>query len=83
MAALYGFSCKVYELAAMKQAELITSVDSDALLIALEPEAASFFCRTLSVHGFATSTSSPAFPSGTKYVIVDAGGEMLVQFSEF
>ena len=65
----------VVSLCNMKQAELITSVDSDALLIALEPEAASFYCRTLSVHEFAMSTSKPGFPSGTKYVIVDAGGE--------
>ena len=57
------------------QADLIPTVDSDSLMIALEPEAASFFCRTLSAHEYATSTKDPSFATGAKYVVVDAGGK--------
>ena len=46
-------------------------MDSNQLLIALEPEAAFFTCRTENIknHGFKT-ISTP----GTKYIVLDAGG---------
>ena len=56
---------------------MIATVDTDALLIALEPECAGIYCRTLPVNMFAVSTEPPTFVSGTKYVIVDAGGKLL------
>ena len=57
------------------QAGLITDVESNSLIIALEPEAASYYCRSLPVNEFAVrGAKQPKFPAGTKYVLVDAGG---------
>ena len=59
------------------QAGLITDVESRLLVIALEPEAASYYCRTLPVNQYAVrGEESPKFPAGSKYVLVDAGGNM-------
>lgn len=59
------------------QGGLIDTLYSNQLVIALEPEAASLYCRTLSVSTFLSTgddTTKPSFESGTKYLVVDAGG---------
>ena len=57
------------------QGGLTSSIESKSLIIALEPEAASYHCRTLPVNQFSVrSRESPTFPPGTKYVLLDAGG---------
>ena len=47
--------------------------------MALEPEAASLYCRTLPDSTFSsnkeTSETKPSFEPGTKYLVVDAGGK--------
>jgi len=60
-------------------------LDGKRLTIALEPEAASYFCMRLpvskiTISGAATSrdTRVTAFPVGTKYMVVDAGGMLLM-----
>jgi hypothetical protein len=49
---------------------------TNKLTIALEPEAASIFCRHLSVHTAISggNTSIAKMPVGTRYMILDAGG---------
>ena len=56
------------------------SVDSRQLVIALEPEAASLHCRSLDVAQFVgePDKDSVVFKTGTKYMVIDAGGEVLV-----
>jgi len=58
----------------MLQGELIDSLYSNQLVIALEPEAASLYCRTLPMGRFDDGTAKPCFEPGTKYLVVDAGG---------
>ncbi|KAK3584377.1 hypothetical protein CHS0354_001304 [Potamilus streckersoni] len=57
---------------------LIDDVHSNRLVIALEPEAASLYCRTLPANTFLgydeDSGMKPKFEPGTKYLVVDAGG---------
>lgn len=61
------------------QGELVDKVDSDKLVIALEPEAASLHCFQLPEMSILSSedkiTSKPVFGPGTKYLVVDAGGK--------
>jgi hypothetical protein len=54
------------------QAGLVTN----KLTIALEPEAASIFCRHLSVHTAISggNTSIAKMPVGFRYMVLDAGG---------
>ena len=60
------------------QAGCINSRNSNQLVLALEPEAASIFCRDVQVDPMAAmlkATASKAkFNEGTKYLIIDAGG---------
>lgn len=59
------------------QGGLIEEVYSNQLVIALEPEAASLHCRTLSFGKFMSGGdpgTRPSFEPGTKYLVVDAGG---------
>ena len=61
------------------QAGIISGKDSRQLVIALEPEAASIYCRSLDVNQFIEPSgqqSSPSFREGTKYLVIDAGGNM-------
>ena len=60
------------------QAGLIDDVDSGQLLIALEPEAASLYCRQLSISEFVERSrgSEIRMGSGTKYIVIDAGGKL-------
>lgn len=56
--------------------------NSDQLVIALEPEAASLHCRHLPDTDFVgykdNVISKPTFEPGTKYLVVDAGGKRAI-----
>jgi len=61
--------------------KLQAGLDGQRLTIALEPEAASYFCMHLPVNKMditidaaAPRVQVSAFPIGTKYMVVDAGG---------
>lgn len=60
----------------MRECAKDAGIDNDNLTIALEPEAASLFCRHLPVEktGGANQPSLSQFKAGTKYLVVDAGG---------
>uniref|UniRef100_A0A8W8L3S8 Heat shock 70 kDa protein 12A n=1 Tax=Magallana gigas TaxID=29159 RepID=A0A8W8L3S8_MAGGI len=47
---------------------------SDKLVIALEPEAASLFCKHLAIQKDSDNSTYGVFKSGEKYMVVDAGG---------
>lgn len=51
-------------------------MDSRKLVIALEPEAASVFCRSLDLDNFVTRSARLQFRTGDKFVIIDAGGKI-------
>ena len=53
-------------------------IPGDKLTIALEPEAASLFCRYLPVEKFVgkEKMSISNFKTGTKYIVLDAGGNI-------
>jgi hypothetical protein len=55
---------------------LQAGIDDRKLSIALEPEAASIFCRHLSVEKRIDTTNVciASFPAGTRYMVLDAGG---------
>ena len=60
------------------QAGIIKDVDSNCLTIALEPEAASFYCRlgTEEVHSTSRKEKKDMkFKAGEKMLIIDAGGK--------
>ncbi|XP_060603539.1 heat shock 70 kDa protein 12B-like [Ruditapes philippinarum] len=60
----------------MREAAEKAGITKDKLSIALEPEAASIYCRNLPIEktvGPMTASIS-SFPIGTKYMILDAGG---------
>ncbi|XP_053400546.1 heat shock 70 kDa protein 12A-like [Mercenaria mercenaria] len=58
----------------MREAAEDAGILKSKLLIALEPEAASLFCRHLQVQKGDEDMSLASFKSGTKYIVVDAGG---------
>ena len=45
-------------------------------MIALEPEAASIYCMHLPVHKDTENSTFGVFKSGSKYMVVDAGGNV-------
>ena len=52
-------------------------MDTDSLLIALEPEAASLCCRYLPMNTFkGVSSGFVPFAPGSKYLVFDAGGRL-------
>lgn len=58
------------------QAGLASNDDPDQLLIALEPEAGSFYCRTLQMKDFLGETGDESVNEGlASYVVIDNGGE--------
>ncbi|XP_033750848.1 heat shock 70 kDa protein 12A-like [Pecten maximus] len=61
----------------MREAALEASIPSDCLTLALEPEAASLFCKSLP-HGTLRDSKDQlvlgAFQPGSRYMIVDMGG---------
>lgn len=76
--AIWDDNAKQFMREAAFQGGLITSKQSDQLLIALEPEAASLHCRKLPGSTFVGCSqpegNKPTFEPGTKYLVVDAGG---------
>lgn len=60
----------------MRNAAINAGISTKNLTIALEPEAASIFCRHLSVNTTTdgSDVSISKLPTGTKYMILDAGG---------
>ena len=56
--------------------DLQAGINMDRLGIALEPEAASIYCRHLPIETSTNETklSIASLPVGTKYMILDAGG---------
>lgn len=59
----------------MREAAEKAGMDTDALLIALEPEAASLCCRYLPMNTFkGVSSGFVPFAPGSKYLVFDAGG---------
>uniref|UniRef100_A0A7M4E054 Heat shock 70 kDa protein 12A-like n=1 Tax=Crocodylus porosus TaxID=8502 RepID=A0A7M4E054_CROPO len=75
--AIWDASARQFMRLAAKEAGLITDMFSEKLIIALEPEAASVWCKQLPRSGFVAEGShrekfeeSP----GTHYIVVDCGG---------
>ncbi|KAM4731308.1 heat shock 70 kDa protein 12A-like [Anableps anableps] len=75
--AIWDHSAKQFMREAAMQAGIVTEIDKEKLVIALEPEAASVWCKKLPADGFIsehqgkdTLDHSP----GTQYVVVDCGG---------
>ncbi|XP_053398855.1 heat shock 70 kDa protein 12A-like isoform X2 [Mercenaria mercenaria] len=60
----------------MREAAIKAGIESRKLTIALEPEAASIYCRHLSIEATFnyTGASVSSFKPGTRYMILDAGG---------
>ena len=55
-------------------------IAANKLSIALEPEAASIFCRHVSVQKRIDTTGAciASFSAGTKYLVLDAGGIIFI-----
>ncbi|XP_078325400.1 heat shock 70 kDa protein 12A-like isoform X2 [Crassostrea virginica] len=58
----------------MREAAEKVGISGDRLVIALEPEAASLYCMHLPVHRDSENSTFGIFKSGSKYMVVDAGG---------
>ncbi|KAL4009154.1 hypothetical protein ACER0C_003006 [Sarotherodon galilaeus] len=75
--AIWDSSAKQFMREAATQAAIITEGTQENLIIALEPEAASIWCKTLPPDGFITQYygggSLDEYP-GTQYIVVDCGG---------
>uniref|UniRef100_A0A087X6R9 Heat shock protein family A (Hsp70) member 12A.2 n=1 Tax=Poecilia formosa TaxID=48698 RepID=A0A087X6R9_POEFO len=74
---IWEFSAKQFMREAAMQAGIIKKGDDKKLVIALEPEAASIWCKKLPADGFITqnhNTKSLDQTPGTQYLIVDCGG---------
>ena len=58
------------------QAGLIRNTASEQLIIALEPECASLYCRTIKAHLFdgASGNEAMTLPLGSQYMVLDCGG---------
>ena len=51
------------------------AIDPSHLLIALEPEAASIYCKHIDLANFSGMAANfKPFASGSRYIILDAGG---------
>ncbi|XP_017164872.1 heat shock 70 kDa protein 12A-like [Poecilia reticulata] len=75
--AIWDPSAKQFMREAAMQAGIITEGDEEKLVMALEPEAASIWCKKLPSDGFISekhnAESLDQFP-GTQYIVVDCGG---------
>ncbi|KAJ8298343.1 hypothetical protein KUTeg_024874 [Tegillarca granosa] len=58
----------------MREAAEKAEIKGDHLLIALEPEAASMFCKHVPVEKMCSETGFASFAPGSKYLVLDAGG---------
>ena len=57
---------------------MIDTLQSDGLVIALEPEAAGVLCRTIPAAAFGGARGTAEAPNvGDAYVVIDAGGILL------
>ncbi|KAK6168423.1 hypothetical protein SNE40_020960 [Patella caerulea] len=76
--AIWDENAKQFMREAAHKGGLIDKPNSDQLVIALEPEAASLHCRNLPSTNFLgykeTNLDKPTFEPGAKYLVVDAGG---------
>lgn len=60
---------------------LKAGIKKDNLLIALEPETASLFCKHLPIEKMVASESGyNVFSSGSTYIVLDAGGKLIFIF---
>ncbi|XP_007544077.1 heat shock 70 kDa protein 12A-like [Poecilia formosa] len=75
--AIWDHSAKQFMREAAMQAGIITEGTEDKLVIALEPEAASIWCKKLPTDGFIAEHQKEnkiAESPGTQYIVVDCGG---------
>ncbi|KAM6093329.1 heat shock 70 kDa protein 12B-like isoform 1-T1 [Theristicus caerulescens] len=75
--AIWSAAARQFMRLAAKEAGLISDMISEKLIIALEPEAASLWCKQLPQEGFmADSSDKKKFEDspGIQYVVVDCGG---------
>ncbi|XP_014266725.2 heat shock 70 kDa protein 12A-like isoform X1 [Maylandia zebra] len=75
--AIWDPSAKQFMREAATQAGIVTTGKEDRLVIALEPEAASVWCKKLPADGYKTENNSRVTfeqASGTQYIVVDCGG---------
>ncbi|XP_038132799.1 heat shock 70 kDa protein 12A-like [Cyprinodon tularosa] len=75
--AIWDPSAKQFMREAAKQAGIITEGGEEKLIIALEPEAASIWCKKLPSDGFISENHSKESldqSPGTQYIVVDCGG---------
>ena len=66
------------------QGGLVTETDSSKLIIALEPEAASVWCKQLPSDGFISEGLDQEIleqKPGTQYIVADCGGTGLILHS--
>lgn len=76
--AIWEPAAKEFMREAAYKAGLASPDDPDQLLIALEPEAASFYCRTLQMKDFLGETGEELVNEGlASYVVIDNGGGTL------
>uniref|UniRef100_A0AAU0MVK8 Heat shock protein family A member 12 variant X7 n=1 Tax=Urechis unicinctus TaxID=6432 RepID=A0AAU0MVK8_UREUN len=76
--AIWSDGSKQFMRQAALKAGIIDTMDSQSLVIALEPEAASLYCRQLDVHHLlSTNKDESKMPVGTKYLVLDCGGGTL------
>ncbi|XP_069051089.1 heat shock 70 kDa protein 12A-like [Lepisosteus oculatus] len=75
--AIWNSAAKQFMRLAATKAELVLELNSENLIIALEPEAASVWCKQLPGNGFLAEEGSQEKLeqcSGTQYIVVDCGG---------
>ncbi|XP_074934757.1 heat shock 70 kDa protein 12A-like isoform X2 [Phalacrocorax aristotelis] len=75
--AIWSAAARQFMRLAAKEAGLISDMISEKLIIALEPEAASVWCRQLPQEGFITDSSDKKKfeeSPGIQYIVVDCGG---------
>ncbi|XP_029967741.1 heat shock 70 kDa protein 12A-like [Salarias fasciatus] len=75
--AIWGPSAKQFMRRAATQAGIVTAGKEDRLVIALETEAASVWCRKLPADGFIAENQGEVSldqSPGTQYIVVDCGG---------
>ncbi|KAL4009139.1 hypothetical protein ACER0C_002991 [Sarotherodon galilaeus] len=73
--AIWDSSAKQFMREAAAQAGIITEGTQEKLIIALEPEAASVWCKKLPADGFITQNhDGGSLSQGTQFMVVDCGG---------
>uniref|UniRef100_A0A3B5QKC4 Heat shock 70 kDa protein 12A-like n=1 Tax=Xiphophorus maculatus TaxID=8083 RepID=A0A3B5QKC4_XIPMA len=75
--AIWDLSAKQFMREAATQAGIVTEGDEEKLVMALEPEAASIWCKKLPSDGFISekhNEESLDQSAGTQYIVVDCGG---------